>query len=306
MALRVLRLSIVAFAVSTAILAFVFSVVATTSHRWAIRDYYNTVVPEDWTTVNYTLSRSPFRICTATPVFRQNAASADEGPTLIFVKYNVNCSSFKPFGKDKTSCELRSVTKSDTVATDGDSRLCQQIHAAGNYAIASTVMISLGFLIVLGLALIGVTKAFGSSPTADESISTTARPASKGEAGATANTVNTSASAEQRSRLRTSRSLFQGMHLCSTIFWILGAILGLISQFYGILGLVQSAPNNADWASSAAGNSKDVNTNVEGYHGPWYQGSGLGAYLTCAWAFALVTPFLTSRLWAMPQWWDLA
>jgi hypothetical protein len=56
----------------------------------------------------------------------------------------------------------------------------------------------------------------------------------------------------------------------AVLFSTIGVIWALIAQFCGVLAFTQSSPNNADWATAAAGNSKDVNSNIAGFHGPWY------------------------------------
>ena len=296
MALRLSRVILLFTIFAVAFLSFIFSILATTSSKWAVRDYYDTVVPKDWKHPNYTISRSPFRICTAQPKFVQTTRPPpDDEPTLTLVSYSVSCKHYKPYGKGRTSCELQSVTGNDSVANVGDSRLCQQVHAAGNYAISGTVLISVGFLVVLLLVPMAVlqTRTGHSEAALRES-----EPSDNIAVDKTGSRATTSAGQTNSSP---SRSFFQSLHFSSAVLFYIGAILILLSQFYGILGFIQSSPNNADFASSAAGNSKDVDTNVVGYHGPWYQGVALSAYLTCAWVFALATPVLTTRLWSFPQ-----
>jgi hypothetical protein len=301
MAAVLLRAVLLLIIVATSLLAFIFSLLATTSHRWAVRDYYTTVVPEEWTRPNFTISRSPFRICTARPNFEQSTPTApDEEPTLVLVKYNTTCAAYAPFGLNRTSCELRSVTKTDSVATAGDARLCQQIHLAGNFAISSSVFISLGCLLNLLLSTLTAYQKLSSTSHANESTGSGTR--SRNEAKESSNeTAHPPSTQPGRNRARRPVAI-KSLNLVSVAFLCVGAILALLSQFYGIVGLVQSAPNNADWASSAAGNSKDVDTNIEGYHGPWYQGEGLSVYMTCSWAFALATAVFASRTWSLPRW----
>jgi len=296
MALRLTRIILLFTIFAVALLSFIFSILATTSSEWAIRDYYDTVVPTDWHHPNYTISRSPFRICTAKPEFgRSTGPPPDDEPTLILVSYNVSCKNYKPYGRDRTSCELSSVTGNDSVANVGDARLCQQVHAAGNYAISGTVLISVGFLVVLLLVPMAFLQTRSSHSEA------TMRDAEPSDNIAVDKTGTRATTSTGQTHSSPSRSLFRSLHFSSAVLFYIGAILILISQFYGILGFIQSSPNNADWATSAAGNSKDVDTNIVGYHGPWYQGVALSAYLTCAWVFALATPVLTTRLWSFPR-----
>jgi hypothetical protein len=83
-------------------------------------------------------------------------------------------------------------------------------------------------------------------------------------------------------------------------FFFVGFTTALISQYYGVLGLIQSLPNNADFASSSQGSRDDVNT--EGSHGPWSQGVGLSVYATCAWGFSIIAGVVASKAWPLPRW----
>lgn len=282
-------------------LAITFSLLATTSHTWAKRDYYDSVIPERWTHPNYTISRSPFFICSARPNFvTVNGSLPDDEPTLSLANYTISCDNYRPYGTNRTSCELRSVTKNDSIVTDGDSRLCQQIHLAGNFAISGSVFISTGFLLYLLLGGFTLSRLLA-GPSSKMSSSGAQAAAESGNKRETSEMVDT-AQREPRAHRKRVRSYTSFLNLTASISLYLGAILSLIAQFYGILGLVQSAPNNADWASSSAGNSKNVDTDVVGYHGPWYQGNALSVYFTCAWAFALAATVVASRTWSMPAW----
>jgi hypothetical protein len=301
MAFRMLRTLPVLLALCFSIIAFVFSLLAITSSDWAAQDFYDTVVPENWTHPNYTITRSPFRICTAVPIFQtNNGTSEDSEPTLTFVRYDVSCDRYKPFGLDRTSCELRSVTKTDSVANVGDARLCQQIHYAGNFGISSTVFISLGFILTLCMAMSTIYRMMTRGQASDHP-STSSGAEQYGSKSTAADSSQDVQHLSQPSR-RYPHLVTSTVNLTAVIFLLIGAILALISQFYGIIGFIQSSPNNGDWASAAAGNSKDVDTNKVGYHGPWYQAEGLSVYMTCAWAFAAATAAMAAKAWSLPRW----
>jgi hypothetical protein len=275
--------AILAFAFS--VVAFAFSILALSSKNWAVRDNYDvTLNTEDWKTPIYTLHRSPFIICGA-------AATT----TNITTTYEISCHKFKPFGFNQTSCELAVATQDDTAANLGDARLCQQIHYAGNFGIASTVFIGLAFLLTTFMTLSTFHLIFfpGKTPeevenpreenleTKDRRKNHRARP-HRGHPGYRRSVIGPCA------------------NLSLTIFLAVGVITAVISQFYGILGLIQSMPNNADFASSAAGSNDNVNTN--GSHGPWYQGKALSVYATVAWGFALASGAVAGRIWRLPKW----
>jgi hypothetical protein len=139
-----------------ALLAFVFSMLAITSRQWAVRDNYDPDVSQQyWAKPIYTLYRSPFIVCSAS---QRNATATSSSTATATPVWDVKCDHFKPFGRDRTSCELYNVTGSDSAENLGDQRLCQQIHLAGNFGIASTFFIGIGFLATGALALLGLSS----------------------------------------------------------------------------------------------------------------------------------------------------
>jgi hypothetical protein len=150
MASTIVRLLPTIGAAIFSLLAFVFSLLTVTSKKWAVRHNYDPVLnPEDWRDPIYTLYRSPFTVCFAALV----NASAAGSSGLTASDFDVNCTRFRPRGFNRTSCELAIATQDDTAITIGDNRLCQQIHYAGNYWIASTAFIGLAFLLTAVLAI---------------------------------------------------------------------------------------------------------------------------------------------------------
>jgi hypothetical protein len=201
----------------------------------------------------------------------QNGTSGgqdDQPPPVPNVTYKSNCSHFKVYGWGETSCELPSVLGSNLAIQVGDARQCQQIHLAANYQVASAVFLGVGMLASLAVAIGGLvlllsdTKRHRGNP--DE-----------GEAG----------------NGRLHGYLGRLLPLAPTLlfpFVAVGAGTALIAQFYGILGLVQSAPNNADFASSQ-GNRE--------HHDPWVQGKAINTYLSFSWFWALVAAWSCYLVW---------
>jgi hypothetical protein len=255
------------FAFIFGLIALVFSILSITSKDWAVREYYNiTDSVTQWTNPIYTTYRSPFEICTAV------ANTSDPNPlTMTFV---ADCVRFPPFGFNQTSCELGIATQSDNLPNFGDIRLCQQIHLAGNYSITSLTFIAAGF--ILTMLLCAATIRLRSAAGEDADIQ---RDELAGRHG-------------HHSQLW---ALIDFIKSSLLVFLFIGFVSALIAQFYGILGFIQSAPNNSDFSSSAAGSNDDPNTH--GNHGPWYQGRVLSIYLTCAWGFAAASGFLAQKAW---------
>ncbi|EWZ86425.1 hypothetical protein FOCG_16193 [Fusarium oxysporum f. sp. radicis-lycopersici 26381] len=247
-----------------AILAFVFSILTITSREWAIRMNYDPDPnPQTWDKPTYTLYRSPFIICREEQV---NSTNPNADPV-----YSVHCDHFKPYGHNKTTCELMNVTDSDVAENLGDQRLCQQIHLAGNYAIASTVFIGVGFLATMTLAFLSLLRSVSTHRHKHES--------------------------DHRSNNRALPLLT----LVTLAFLFVGFVTALISQFYGIMGFIVSLPNQSDFASSQGSGSSDE-AEVHGFHGPWFQGKALSVYATLAWGFTIATGTMVSLTWRLPRW----
>jgi hypothetical protein len=202
-----------------ALLAFVFSMLAITSRQWAVRDNFDPDVSQQyWDKPIYTLYRSPFIVCSAS---QRNVTPTSTSPSAATASpiWDVGCNHFKPFGRDKTSCELYNVTGSDTVENFGDQRLCQQIHLAGNFGIASTFFIGVGFLATGALALLSLSRSGSAS----------------------------------------SPGWLPYLSLATLVFLFVGVATALLSQFYGVLGFMISLPNQSDFASSqGTGGSSEV------------------------------------------------
>jgi hypothetical protein len=324
--MRRISLVIAAGALVFSLLSFVFSLVAITSKEWAVQQTFNSTItsPKNWTKPIFTLYRSPFQICSAkanktivstNTTIANNATDPDGSSsenqgddtgnsTVIVVNqtiyhWNLSCHYYRPFGFDRTSCELEVATQDDQADNVGDSRLCQQIHLAGNFSIASTVFMSLGFLLIAGLAAATVLAGRLSGPEA--AVTSTRRKRGHEKTGASAGVGSESGVQEQRIFRRSNVLPF--VNLAVAVFMVVGVITAVIAQFYAIEGLVQSAPNNSDFASSSATSDDDVNTH--GLHGPWYQGKALSTYWTCAWGFAMAAAFAASMAWRYPRWHSL-
>jgi hypothetical protein len=276
-----------------ALLALVFSLLTITSKKWAVRHNYDPSLNTlDWNNPIYTLYRSPFTVCMAELVNSTLAVGSAASST----DYSVHCTRFRPRGFNHTSCELAIATQDDTAPTIGDARLCQQIHYAGNFGIASTTFIGLGFLLTLILAAYTLIKRPNFLAKPDTALAKAARQddVSQGPSHPNADQQATGVIQARPS------AWVAWLDLALLTFFFVGFATALLSQYYGVTGLIQSLPNNADFASSASGGADDVNTH--GSHGPWYQGIGLSVYATCAWGFSISAGIFASRTWPLPQW----
>lgn len=276
-------------ALSFSIVSLVFTFLALTSREWAVRDNYDkTLNPPEWGTPLYTLYRSPFIVCGYDDVINNSTNPQD----------HVICFHFKPYGFDQTSCETVAATQDDTAPSVGDARFCQQIHLAGNFAIASSCFISLGFILTALLA-------FATLPP----LGLRAGREVEGELVRAEGERERKHHHPPRGERGYRRShVVPVLNLALVIFLIIAAICALISQFYGIIGLIQSQPNQSDYASSQGNQDPipvidpDPNWVTHGNHGPWYQGNALSVYETVAWGFALATAAIAGNFWRLPRW----
>ena len=246
-----------------------------------MRNEYSSTDPVQWLEkqLEFRLYRSPFAICN-------------------YNGTNVTCHHFHPFG-NTTSCEAISRTGKTDADNSGDARLCQQIHLAGHFAIASTTLISVGFLLSLALLAFAITMPSTASEvgTAGKSQSRHGRDHSKHAQEGVADGVEATLG-EQESRLHRRSGATEWSSYGSFLMLIclsIGITTGLLSQFYTILGLIQSAPNNADFASSSGIAEPSLHQ-----YDSWYQGKALSVYETCAWGFAAVGAVVATRTWRMP------
>ncbi|KAK5212095.1 hypothetical protein LTR47_004025 [Exophiala xenobiotica] len=320
MAPRTLRFLPPVFAVVFSILALVFSLLAVTSRKWAVRNNYDRLLnPVDFTCPIFTLYRSPFIICTAhelplnktaqasvsssTPTFTATSSSSTSstkstGCAAPTSKWEVNCHHYRPFGFDKTSCELEVATQTDTASNVGDARLCQQIHYAGNFGITSTLFIGLGFILTGTMAMMTLHNA-------RKATRATSQPLTESQKGENIQVNNeavdpaiTTTGPNGSGFVRSQASVVASyLSLVLLVFLFMGVVTGIIAQYFGILGLIQSQPNQADFAGS--GGNSDA---AHGNHGPWYQAVGLSTYATCAWSFAAAAGTIVAMTWEVPRW----
>lgn len=265
-----------------ALLALVFSILTITSREWAVRSEHSEI-QQDWSAGNvaWTEYRSPFIVCRA---YEKIANTTSDNTTMTSDTsdsttdstapkvWGESCYHFRPFGRNATSCESQNVTVSDNpddVVNLGDARFCQQIHYAGNFGIASTTFIGLGLLMTLGMAIYTL---FGSQPSS-----------------------SSDSSAYESEPKAPSQPSVMGSYgnLALVTFLFVGVATGLISQFYGIIGLIQSFRGQGDYASSTGGGRFDE---------PWVQGVALSTYATLAWSFAAAAGTLAIMVWRLPQW----
>lgn len=279
------------------VLAMAFSLTATTSKDWAYQRNYPAESITNFTNPLYTLHRSPFVLCTL--VDDQNA---------------VQCAWYPPFGKNRTSCELASaINTTDNVTQLGDPRLCQQVHMAGNLAIAGTLFIGLSFLLAIGMTVASITflsRIWGGSPSS--SLAAVAATAEGGHATTEEDNVDAArpthksgaTSSEHRPHHYDGHQRKSVVHRIAPFvnaflitFLALGGMLYFLAQYYGILAFTMSLPDNGVF-SEYGGNNPDA---TAGFHEPWVQGKALTTWASLAWFFAALGAAAASKAWKLPE-----
>jgi hypothetical protein len=75
----------------------------------------------------------------------------------------------------------------------------------------------------------------------------------------------------------------------------ISAVTTFLAQFYAILGLIQSNPDNGLFASRLNGSPQ---TSGDVTHGPWLQGKGLSTYASLGWFFNALAAGAAGGIWA--------
>ena len=151
----------------------------------------------------------------------------------------------------------------------------------------------LGFLSMLALVVLTL---FGTRGQATESGS----EESEGKTSAVVEQTAVGPGRHHQERHGRSNPALAYVNLLLILFLVIAVLTTVISQYYAILGFIQSLPNNSDFASSRGQDSTDEATH--GDHGPWEQGKALSVYLTCAWGFALAAGVIAGKVWPVPNW----
>jgi hypothetical protein len=274
-------------------LSFAFIIAAVTSRDWVRRNYYDPLDDmKAWDKPLYRNYRSPFIVCSPS-----NEDGTNEQGNVTTTTVTLTCHRFRPFGFGDTSCETVFATQDYESAVVGDQRMCQQVHYAGNLAITAAFFIGLALLLVIILAI--SSAGYGLRPRKSSKTSSTeegeaAAVTAEGQKEHTATTNNNATSS-----LKVSKSnLAPTLNFFAVLFASVGAVSALIAQFYGVIGLVQSNPDNGRWAGTA-GNAADPT--LDNSHGPWLQGTALSVFVTLAWMFGAFAAGAAAAVWRLPR-----
>ncbi|PVH85291.1 hypothetical protein DL98DRAFT_568476 [Cadophora sp. DSE1049] len=268
------------------ILSLSFVAVSFTSRDWVRQEYFPPQLqPLDWKDPLFTLYRSPFVLCGANP-------SRNESEVL---RYDITCSRFAVSGRGKTACQTPNETDAYSSIT-GDWRMCQQIHLSGNLVLAALVFVSVALATLIGLSVVFIPRAVRGGQAAvttpndvEESMeSSSRRPQKVTSATPPATGAATQQPIQSLAIILATYALLVSLSVT--------AMCTFLSQFYGILGLIQSQPDNGMWASLSLGAVQDQQTG-DLHHAPWIQGNVLTIYMSLAWLFSALAAGAIGGSW---------
>lgn len=271
-----------------------FSLLAATSNRWAVQKYFFTPPVGSYNSSIYDhvtceAHRSPF--------YRCGIPSVDENGTCTIE----SCQFYPPRGVNRTSCrlpvEVGSIHEDNVTLTGvvGQYAECQQVHLAGNLQIAASTFTGLGLILAVLLQLIALVVALRSPShgrhdetvvvvQGAESSTTQIKPHQHHHQPAHHGQPNPS-----RHRQHGTRTLT----LILILSLVLGAVLQLLAQFFGVLSQTVLASPAATVVNSLPqiprGMSNFVATD-------WMLDIGLTRYASVAWAFSLAGGALAGLL----------
>lgn len=269
--MRLSQMIVTAAVLSLSIISTTFVLLTLTSPKWSSQSYfYAEEGATDGTGQTQALckaARSPFYRC-GVP-----AVNPEKNCTIP------DCKFYKPYGNDRTSC--RSPTEMGISLHDpsgarglfGSSQECQQVHYAGNLQIAASLFITLGLILSLALALFPFLNRSPSSPTEPKDPAPEpSTPRSKG-----------------------------GIKLYTVFFFLFclyaGALLQLLAQFFGVLGLTMNATPTAADVTGNQPNGTLSNFAAQA----WVIDRALSAYATVAWTAALMCAAVTTAAFRTPR-----
>jgi len=262
------------------ILGFAFIITSFVSRDWVRQDYYPPELqPLDWQSPLFTIYRSPFILCSASP-----SKTGSDGTT-----YDVVCNRYKVTGRGKTACQTPNETDAYSAIT-GDWRMCQQVHLSGNLILASLVFTSVAFVALLVLSYFFIIK----GPSTTSAAQSTDQSLGAGGKDAEAVTQNTTL---QQATGQSTAVVIGTYFLLAAL--AVTAMCAFLSQFYAILGLVQSQPDNGAWASVPLGSVVDSQTG-DLHHAPWMQGKALTVYVSLGWLFSALAAGAIGGTWLGP------
>ena len=297
------------------IISTTFTLLAATSKSWAAQNYYF----DNGTELGLTqfspvcvYQRSPFYRCGLPRVYENGTCRIDD------------CTFYSPYGHNQTSC--RSATEFGRIWAEnvlargllGMSQECQEgvfkfrvprietelltiratVHYAGNLQIAASFFITSGLCLALVLSIFTVTASLLSSSEA---------PASYRQRGSKATEACQTELNEQpeqstqpghkssKPSARSKATPYVVSVLLSCLY--VGAVMQILAQCFGVLGLTVNATPSAQSAKDTVHNSDWVYFVADS----WAIGKGSSMYATTAWASALACAALATTVFRTPR-----
>ena len=170
-----------------------------------------------------------------------------------------------------------------------------QVHYAGNLQIAASAFVTLGLLLSLILV---ATTALSSGRSSDSE----QRSDERGSAGKEGHSGNHSRHHASSHSERSSRSPIAAIIVALLIASVgIGAMLQILAQYFGVIGLTLNATPNA--ASAATGSSSQTGNFVAD---EWVLERGLTTYATVAWTSAIACAIVARSTFSLPKYTKLS
>jgi len=159
-------------------------------------------------------------------------------------------------------------------------------------------MIGIGFFFTL-IMTAAAAALYGSPAAEDETQAPVpsggSKPAPEATEGSYTSPSTPKAKTGRRHRVLSPLSPY--VNASGVTFLVLGAILTVLAQFYGVLAFTMSAPDNGKWTISEQGvQNQDGND-----HEPWTQGRALTVFASLGWFFALCGATIAQAAWRLPR-----
>ncbi|KAK5455898.1 hypothetical protein LTS15_005216 [Exophiala xenobiotica] len=285
----------VAAVLALSIVSTIFVLLALTSPHWASQSYYYALNGQSDGTTDikplFRASRSPFYRCgiPKVPVELKNGTR----------RWSLECHSYRPYGKDKTSCRSAAemgIPSDNLVAGKGllgNAQECQQVHYAGNLQIAASVFITLGLIMTLMLVLVGVLRNRKTSGAEEEA---TAQNTSEGAKESRCAETGPAPGSLKRGPTRRIGSY---MILLLLFFLYAGSLMQILAQFFGLLGLTINNSLSVQDVWTAQFNTNTTLDNFVAH--AWVVDKGLSAYATVAWTSALLCAAIATVYFHTPR-----
>ena len=286
---------------SLSIISTTFVFLALSSNKWSIQKYHDASIgggsPTTWTDPPLcAANRSPFYRC-GIPVVTFDAVKN------ITTCQIPDCAFYKPYGWNQTSCRLPVETGSEDDPLNGTEQECQEgkirckfrqtgtdksmiVHYAGALQIAACFFEAFSLCLLLPLTTFNLISSFFST-----SHHTQRHEQEMAESSTRAETPSNHAFPKSTSERLSPWTPYIVLVLLFSLY--VGAILQILAQFFGVLGLTLNATPTP--AQATQNGSDDFGASY------WVMDKALTTFATVAWTSSLACGMMTGFVYRTPK-----